>query len=109
MKYHKSLSSKDWQKRSLVDQMGSIGMEIERAITWRKRENKEYSKLAFFRGLELLDLTMADRKNKNSLKELARLREVLVDCFMFDNIYNSSDEGWNKYFYPFLYAARKDR
>ncbi|MEK7540879.1 MAG: hypothetical protein AAB529_01405 [Patescibacteria group bacterium] len=94
-----------WLKFSLVEQMANIGAEIGRAINWREKEEKE-SGVFFERGLELLDLTIDDPKNKKRLKELLRLREMLVDYFCFDNIYSSSDEKWNNYFYAFNYAAR---
>jgi hypothetical protein len=66
------------------------------------------SKNAFFRGLELLDFTIQDKKNLNSLKEIVRVRESLVDYFMGENIYKSSDLLWEKYFHFFKVATRKD-
>ena len=71
----------------------------------KKGDDKE-SLQAFFRALELLDLTIQDSKNKDKLKELCRLREVLVDYFMYDNIYQSTDDLWHNYFYSFAYASR---
>lgn len=89
-----------------MEQMANIGSEVERAIIWRGK-NEDYVKKAFVRQLELLDLTIQDPKNRLRLKELARLREVLVDYFAFDNRYRSSDKLWRSYFYPFNFAARK--
>jgi hypothetical protein len=86
--------------------MSFIHQEIERTISWKKRANPSLSIEAFERGLELLDLTIQDPKNRERLKELCRLREVLVDYFMYDNIYGSSDELMQKYFFAFAYAAR---
>jgi len=102
---HKRLARGGWQKFSLLEQLANIGSEVERAILWREK-NKGYAKLAFERALELLDLTIADPENKLRLKELVRLREVLVDYFVFDNQYSSTDKLWRNYFYPFAYAAR---
>ena len=65
--------------------------------------------MAFFRALELLDLTIANKKNKERLKELVRLREVLADYFVFDNTYQSSDKQWEKYFYAFNYKCSLQR
>lgn len=104
---HKSLAEGRLNKVTFFEQMAHIGGEVERTILWRSK-NKDYSKKAFFRALELLDLTIADHKNKTRLKELARLREVLVDYFVFDNQYSSSDKLWRRYFYPFNYAARRN-
>lgn len=102
---HKELATGKWIEFSLMDQLANVGAEIGRAINWRKK-NKNYSQMAFERGLELLDLTIGDTKNRKRLKELLRAREMLVDYFMYDNIYGSSDEKWNNYFYSFNYAAR---
>ncbi len=88
--------------------MANIGSEVERAINWREK-NRKYSIDAIDRALELIDLTVADKKNIKRLKELLRLREVLVDYFYSDNQYGSSDKLWHSYFYPFFYATRKGK
>lgn len=95
-----------WSKYALFEQMANIGAEVGRAINWRKKNNKQMSQNAFYRALELLDFTIDDRKNKNSLKEILRVREVLVDYFFGDNIYHSTDNNLEKYFYHFNFAAR---
>ncbi len=105
---HKQLASGRWHELSFFEQMANIGSEVFRTISWRTK-NKEYSEKAFWRTLELLDLTIGDAKNARRLKELVRLREVLVDYFCFDNQFSSSDKLWKGYFYPFNYAARRKR
>lgn len=102
---HKELAAGRWEKFSILWQMANIGSEVERAISWRSKD-ANYSHKAFERALELLDLTLADSKNRPRLKELTRLREVLADYFCDDNQFGSSDELWHKYFYAFNYAAR---
>ncbi|MEK7664871.1 MAG: hypothetical protein AAB361_01890 [Patescibacteria group bacterium] len=97
-----------WLSFSLAEQMANVGAEIGRAINWRKK-GKEESVAFFERGLELLDLTIEDPKNKKRLKELLRVRECMADYFYFDNIYGSSDEKWNNYFYGFNYAANLNK
>lgn len=106
---HKKLAQGRWFELELLEQLANVGGEVERTISWKNKGNKEYGKLAFERCLELLDLTISDRKNVSRLKELTRLREALADYFFFDNIYNSSDKKWQSYFYPFNYAARVTR
>ena len=103
---HKQLAAGQWQKLSFFEQMANVGSEVERAISWRKRENQEYSRLAFERALELLDLTIGDANNKKRLRELLRLREVLADYFCSANSFSSSDALWHNYFFSFGYAAR---
>jgi hypothetical protein len=102
---HTQLAAGKWFNLSLVEQMANIGSEVKRAIVW-KSKNRDYSIKAIERALELVDLTIADNKNKTRLKELTRLRETLVDYFYFDNDYFSSDKLWEKYFFAFNYAAR---
>lgn len=102
---HKQLAAGRWEILSFFEQMANVGSEVERAISW-KDKNREYGIKAFERALELLDLTLADPKNKSRLKELARLREALVDYFCYDNQFFSSDRLWHNYFFAFNYAAR---
>ncbi len=105
---HKELAQGRWFQIPFLEQMAHIGSEVMRAISWRKK-NYDYSVKAIERALELIDLTVADEKNKKRLKEILRLREVLVDYFYFENQYGSSDELWDSYFSPFFYAVRKDK
>jgi hypothetical protein len=102
--FHKDLTKEKWFSLDFLMQMANIGAEIGRAINWRKKD-KNLSQSAFYRGLELLDLTIEDKKNKNKLKELCRLREVIADYFCFDNIYKSTEVELNNYFYSFGYAS----
>ena len=102
---HKQLASGRWFELSLVEQLANVGSDIERTIQRKKKGDLEYSRQAFERALELLDLTIADPKNKGRLKEPLRVREALVDYFVYDNEYASSDEFWQKYFFCFNYTA----
>jgi len=107
MKYtHKNLGKGRWHQFSLMEQLANVGSEVNRTIAW-KDKNPEYSRMAFERALELLDLTISDPKNKGRLKELLRMREVLADYFLYDNIYQSDDKFWQNYFFNFAYTARK--
>jgi len=103
--FHKNLQER-WGNFSTVFQMANIGAEVGRALSWRKKKNKEMSKNAFYRALELIDFTIDDPKNKKALKEICRLRELFVDYFLGDNIYHFTDKAFEKYFYSFNFAAR---
>ena len=105
MTMHKELAAGRWFKFSLIEQLANIGSEIERTIIWKKKGDAQTSMKAFERALELFELTVADQKNKGRLREILRAREALIDHFVFDNEYNSTDESWQKYFYSFNYAA----
>ena len=62
--FHTSLEER-WNQFSLVEQMANIGAEIGRTITWKKKDLQK-SNASFERGIELLDLTIEDKKNRIS-------------------------------------------
>jgi hypothetical protein len=103
---HRDLAAGRWFQFSLIEQMANTGSEVERALNWKQRGNAEYSTRAIERALELLDLTIADARNRGRLKELTRVREVLVDYFYADNGFGSSPARWRTYFNAFAVAAR---
>tara|TARA_B100000315_G_scaffold222025_1_gene225819 strand:- start:1744 stop:2076 length:333 start_codon:yes stop_codon:yes gene_type:complete len=105
---HKNLAAGRWSQLSFLEQMANIGSEVERAINWRAKENSAYSQKAFERALELIDLTLNCSKIFTRLKEVARLREALVDYFFGNNQYASTDESLKRYFLSFTYAARRN-
>ena len=102
---HEELAAGRWRTLPLVEQLANVGSEIERAMSWAAKGNSDYSGRAFERGLELLDLTIADPKHRHRLRELTRLREVLVDYFWCDNEYGSTPESWHSYFHPYGVAV----
>ncbi|PKN03251.1 hypothetical protein CVU75_03170 [Candidatus Dependentiae bacterium HGW-Dependentiae-1] len=110
MKIHKTLTPEHWFSFSIFEQLANIGCDIERTIQWKQQGNSDYSQKAFDRALELLDLTIDDPKNNGGrLKEIVRTREALVDHFIYDNEYNTTDKQWQNYFFEFNYAAAVQR
>jgi hypothetical protein len=110
-KIHKTLTPERWFRFSLMEQLANVGTDIERTIQWKKAGNLDYSQKAFERALELLYYTIADPKNikRGTLRELCRMREALLDYFMGDNEYCTTDEIWSRYFYEFNYAAAMEK
>lgn len=102
---HKTSAEGQWQKLTLMEQLGNIGSEISRAILWRGRDQHIYEQ-AFERALELLDLTIQDAHASTTLRELTRVREVLCDAFLGGSEYGSSLDEFDRYFFSFAYAAR---
>lgn len=103
---HKNLATGRWFELSFFEQMANIGSEVERSIKWKNKGNDEYSFKALERALELIYLTVEDQKNRFRLKEILRMKEMLIDYLAFNNEYQSTDQNWQKYFYAFNYAAR---
>jgi hypothetical protein len=106
---HQELASGRWAQMTFLEQMANVGSEVERTIKWKEKNNPAFSRRAFERTLELLDLTISDEKNRKRLRELVRIREVLADFFVFENEYKSTNEAWQKYFLAFGVAARTNR
>ena len=104
---HKELAAGRWRELTLCEQMANIGSEVSRALTWMEKGNPEYSRKAAARALELLELSIDCAESFPRLKELARLREAVVDFFYGTNEFASSGILWRKYFDHFNYAARK--
>ena len=107
---HKDLAeSGKWHQMSLAEQLGNVGSDVDRIISWRKKKNEDYAKNAFYRALDLLDLTISDKRWYGpKLKELCRLREVLCDSFFGGELYNTPLEYFSKYFFQFACMARKN-
>lgn len=105
---HKNLACGRWKEIPFVEQMANIGSEVERALNWRAKNNVIYSQEALERSLELIDLTLESAKAFPRLKELCRVRELLLDYFLGINEYGSSDAAFKRYFLHFAFAARKN-
>ena len=105
---HKELAAGRWKSLSFCEQMANIGSEVERALIWHAKNNTAYSRNAFERALELVDLTLGTISGFPRLKEIARMRESMVDYFAGTNQFGSTDALWRQYFSHFTYAARKN-
>jgi len=106
MLIHKDLSLDRWSKLSLAEQMSNIGSEVIRALRWKEKGNSKYAKEANLRALELFDLTLSNKVNEASLKEVARSRELWLDYFLGKNQYRQTAKMWEKYFFSFNFLAQ---
>lgn len=99
-----------WYEMTLAEQLGNVGSDVDRIISWRKKGDEEYAANAFYRALDLLDLTISDKRwHGLRLKELCRVREIFCDSFFGSVLYNTSLEYFSKYFYQFALIARKGK
>jgi hypothetical protein len=106
---HRDLADGRWWELSLVEQLGHVGSEISRAVRWTSRK-PDLARGAWYRALELLDLTLADprlRQSPGRLREIARAREVVADFFGGSNQYGSTGPSLQKYFDAYAVAARR--
>ena len=103
--FHSDLAGGRWHTMSLCEQLGNIGSEISRALNWK---DKDYIKSlhAFYRALELFDLTISYPKLKFRLKEILRARELVCDYFIGENEYQSTSAFFRSYFDYFALRAQ---
>ena len=104
---HRKLAEGRWAEMSLAEQMANIGSEVMRAISWKEKGHPEQCDAATARALELLDLSLASVGPYPRRREVARLREAVVDYFHGANTFRSSPSLWRSYFDPFNLLARK--
>jgi hypothetical protein len=96
---------------SLAEQLGNVGSEVGRALRWRSRDLR-IAEAALHRALELIDLTLDDPRHRASaarLREICRVREVLLDFLVGTNQYGSTEATVQRYFDAFAVVAAGDR
>lgn len=105
---HKSISQ-SWYTFSLCEQMANIGSEIERALSWKKKQNSLYSQHAHARALELFDLTLSDPKLQDRQKEITLAKTLWIDYFSGKNTYNQTEHQWKSYMLQFAIKAQNEK
>lgn len=102
------MDPESWYKLSTVQQLGNIGAEIGRTITWKKNPAFGNYQDSFYRGLEYIDLSISDSKNAgHRRREICRVREALVDWYFGSKLYQSTDDDWDRYFNSFAILANR--
>ena len=84
----------------MVEQVRLVSPIISRTTKWATR-NPETARAALYRALDLFDLILDDPRHRQSvarLREIARVREVVVDLFHGPNQFGSTPEALQRYF-----------
>jgi len=101
------IDQKRWQNMTFYQQMGNIASELSRAVKFNKQDDTELMNSSLWRVLELVDLTINDKRNKSRSRELCRFKEVLSDWYCHTGIYNVNPESLRNYSLNFAMLARK--
>jgi hypothetical protein len=105
---HASLAAGRWHTFTLVEQLGNVGSEVERALRAHDQGRPDRLEPALDRALELFDLTATDpRWSLPRRREILRAREQFCRVF-FDADAEPDLAGYlRKYFLQFAVAARR--
>jgi hypothetical protein len=90
-----------------MEQLGNAGSEVSRALRARAGGHADRERSALERFLDLIDLTLADPRLRGRRKEICRVREIVCDYFVGENLYASTPESLDRYFMPYAKAARR--
>lgn len=96
-----------WQSYTFYQQLGNIASELSRAVKFKNQNETAHLDASLWRLLELLDLTISDRKNRSRLRELCRFKEVLSDCYCRTHVYDVDLESLKNYSLNFAMLAGK--
>ena len=105
---HKNLAAGRWFELTLAEQMGNIGSEVSRARLSQEKDESQFWG-AVTRGLELFNLTLADKRWGKRRKEIARACEVFCDAVLGGKVYDSDLESLDRYFTNFALLAMSKR
>ena len=104
---HAALAAGKWSSYSLVEQMGNIGSEVERALRAVETGNPDRRDRALDRALELFDLTAADgRWHGGRRREVLRAREYVCRVVFGGGALPGDADFLRRYFLQFAVAAR---
>ena len=96
-----------WQKLSIFEQLGNIGSEVSRAKYWEDKGEIDRRNSSLERSFDLIDLTLADKKNIWRSGEVGRLKEVLGDIYSASGNYLVALSDLEKMFVEYAVRARK--
>ena len=100
------IDNRKWSQFSLTQQLGHVASEISRAKHWEEKGDAASRDKALERALELIDLTLLDRRWAKRLKEIVRLREVICDWFSQQENYDVSRLSIDEYCATFALYGR---
>lgn len=106
---HRSLARGRWRTLSLMEQLGNVGSEVDRAIRAHAQGRGDRLEMALDRALELFDLTASDPRWKlHQRREILRAREQFCRIFFDATAEPDLANYLSKYFLQFAVAARRE-
>ena len=81
LKHHASLTVEKWAGYTFGRQLLMIANETNRSAHWATRADTAEARRCIERAVELLQLTLATSQGISRLRELCRLKEVLLSLY----------------------------
>jgi hypothetical protein len=107
---HPSLAAGRWHTLTLMEQLGNVGSEVDRAIRAHEQRRQDRFERSLDRALELFDLTANDPRWKgHRRREILRAREQFCRVFFDDTAEPDLADYLRKYFLQFAAAVRNTR
>lgn len=91
----------------IIKQLGNLASELSRAYVWEKKNDKSSRDQALIRALGILDTTISETKEKNQLKELTKLHEIIGDRLELNHGFDISTAQIRDFCLNFAILARK--
>lgn len=112
IKFHKDIyNSWRWFSMSIYEQLANIWAEVWRSINNKNSWNLERFEESILRTYELFDMSIEDKKWRNTpkLKEILMIKELVWDYFFWDNEYKSDKAFFDRYFFEMSVIANDER
>ncbi len=103
------MDSLQWNKLPLTEQLSHVGAEIHRAGHWEKKNDKASRKKALERAIDLMDSILNRTHLPHRTREIARLREVVCDCYTDRSKNDVSLPMLDNYFLTLAIYARNQK
>ena len=88
--------------------MGHIASELTRAYNFDQQNDFKLRNQSLIRALELIDLTLADKRWRFGVTEIARFRELVADWFSGLKIYDVPSKQLIDYCMVFALHERRN-
>lgn len=92
-----------WYDMPVWMQISNIGSEVERAIKWKNRGDRQKAENFCRKAIDFWNLSLSDPKNKHREGEFVSAIDELKDYFLGNNEYKTNDEILRRYYDAFLY------
>ncbi len=91
-----------WFAMPVAVQISNVGSEVNRAIKYKSKGETEKAERFMNKAIQLLELSKQDPKNRHRRQEFECAIEELIDYFIGNNIYQTTDEVLLRYYDAFL-------